>query len=467
MMLQSKRKYQLTGNWIKCIQQINQCIHFDIEFCSVMYGGVTISSSKETSIKVPTATKKPVTHKRPSNVVETLKKLKKMQTGMTISKTVVPAPKPIRRCKAERKFYGEEITDDNDKNGNKDDGESEKDFDGDDDDYYDPAFDVNDDKEDSDVVISDDSDDDDYNPSGKKSKSKTKSKTIATTTVTTGTKQSSNTINAPSGANSKFKAIKINTPPVFLCMKCKYKFDSLAELKQHVFQKNSCTTSQLTCKLCNKTFETRKRLNAHAKVHEEKPKYICDQCGKMYTNQFNLENHKSSQHGEYLDECENVYKCRICNEKFTNRTDLYAHMKTHIKDKNTECLCDTCGKCFNNPHNLRSHQKVHLDIRPFACELCPKRFRTRLLLRQHGHVHTGIKEFQCVHCLQSFAKQDSLRSHLKKRHPDMGQKPSLNQNVANQSQPDEESKQEISHSIENGNFQSNSVESTNVEMVTN
>lgn len=416
-----------------------------------------------------------------------------MQTGMTISKTVVPVPKAIRRCKAERKFYGEEITDDNDdRNGSNDNDDSaQQDFDkSDDDDYYDPSFDVKavlkDDDDDSDAIPSDDDNDDDYDPSGKKSKSKSK---IGHNT----TKQPSNTINVTADANSKFKAIKINTPPVFLCMKCKNKFDTLADLKQHVFQKNSCTTSQLTCNICNKTFETRKRLSAHAKVHETKPRLVCDKCGKMYNSQFNLENHKSSQHGEYLDECQNVYKCRICNEKFDNRTDLYSHMKMHTKERiNQELLCDTCGKCFSNPHNLKSHQKVHLDIRPFACEVCPKRFRTRLLLRQHLHVHTGIKvldllffigsvylllfdliglqivspfqEFQCVHCLQLFAKQDSLRTHLKKRHPDMG-RPS-NQNVAYQSQAAEASKLTIP-SIKNGNVQSNNVESTKSEMDTN
>lgn len=394
---------------------------------------------------------------------------------MTISKTVVPstvpAAKPVRRCKAERKFYGEAATEDDDvrskndddSNDNDNDESDKRDFD-DDDDFDDPSFNVKavlDTSDHSDSAISDDDDDDDdYNPSGKKTKAKTtKSKPNTTTTTTAMTKPTPNTKTVPSDALSRFKSIKINTPPVFLCMKCKNKFDSLADLKQHVFQKNSCTQLQLTCKICDKTFETRKRLSAHAKVHVEKQKFICDKCGKMYTNQFNLENHKSSQHGEYVDDCENVYKCRICCAKFNNRTDLYAHMKTHTKDT-VQLLCDTCGKCFNNPHNLRSHQKVHLDIRPHACESCPKRFRTRLLLRQHLHVHTGIKEFQCVHCLQSFAKRDSLRSHLKKRHPGAEPPPpqSFKQNVASQSQVDEAS-EPVFPSIENGNYQSDTTES--------
>lgn len=253
-----------------------------------MYGGITISSTNKKKIKVPATAKKTVTaHKRPQNVTETLKKLKKMQTGMTISKTVVPMPKAIRRCKAERKFYGEDATnDDTNGNGNNDNTDS-RDFSNDDDDFYDPAFDVKavlDDDSDS-IHSVDDDDDDDYNPSGKKSKAKNK-----LNTASNSAKQSTNTANTnPADASSKLKAIKINTPPVFLCTKCKQHFSTLADLKHHVFQKNnSCTKTQLTCKICSKVFETRKRLNAHAKVHEEKVKFICDKCGKIYTNQVRL-----------------------------------------------------------------------------------------------------------------------------------------------------------------------------------
>lgn len=371
-----------------------------------MYGGVTISSSKKAAINV-TPTNIKVMHKNSQNVSETLKKLKKMQTGMTISKTTVPGVIPVRKCRTKPKYYADDV--DDDVNGGIEQADDED---------YDPNYDDklhddgndydNDNDHENDDYPSDDRDDDDedYQPTGKKTKIVAKTKSLI------------KPIKSNTNASTNFKSIKINAPPVFLCMKCKNKFDSLAELKEHVFEKNACTTLQLTCKICDKTFDNRKRLLQHGKIHEEKPKYICDKCGILYTNQYNLENHKSSQHGEYLSENQNIYKCRLCSEKYTNRTDLYVHMKMHSKEKQ-QLLCDTCGKCFTNSYSLKSHQKVHLDIRPFSCTLCPKRFRSRLLLKQHMHVHTGIKEFQCNHCLQSFAKADSLRLHTRKRHPEV------------------------------------------------
>lgn len=366
-----------------------------------MYGGITISSTNHTAINVPSA--EPKTHKKMQNVSETLRKLENLQMGhLTISKTTVPTVEPARKCKKEPELYG----------SSENESENDNDFDRVNDEDNDPSFAeyASDGSESSDMEA-DNYNDEDYEPFNKKSKTSNRNTRSSYDLNTKSAKTND------SNTNAQFKAIKINAPPVFLCMKCKNRFDSLSALKQHVFQKNSCTISQLTCKICDKVFENRRRMVAHMKVHEEKAKFICDQCGKMYTNQFNLENHKSSQHGEYLEEYQNVYKCRLCNAKFNNRTDLYSHMKTHTKE-HQQLLCDTCGKCFTNSNNLKSHMRIHQDIRPHACALCPKRFRTRLLWKQHLHVHTGIKEFNCTVCSQSFAKQDSLRIHLRKRHPD-------------------------------------------------
>lgn len=355
----------------------------------------------QTTISVPSTTNKR-NHKKVQNVSETLRKLKKMQTGMTISKTIVQGPKPLRKCKTEPKTYKEEGDD------------SEVDYDRDDEDH-DPNFDTGayaaSDSDDN-YGNGNDDDDDDYKPPGNK-----KAKTTHKSNNSIHILSQSNAKTTSTPINQKHKGIKVNAPPVFLCMKCKNRFESLVELKEHVFQKNACTVSQLTCNVCEKTFDTKKRMTQHMKTHEEKVQFICDKCGKMYKNQFNLDTHKSAQHGEYLEEHQNVYKCRICSERFDNRTDLYTHMKNHSKD-NQELLCDTCGKCFNNNHNLKNHIRTHLDIRPHECTFCDKKFRSRLLLKQHLHVHTGIKEFQCAVCDQQFAKRDSLRSHLKKRHPE-------------------------------------------------
>lgn len=143
--------------------------------------------------------------------------------------------------------------------------------------------------------------------------------------------------------------------------------------------------------------------------------FMCSYRIQVYTNQFNLENHKSAQHGEYVQEHGHTYRCQMCEAKFDNRTDLYAHIADHEKTPIT-VVCDKCGKSFNSNKSLHTHLRHHLDIRPFACTYCPKRFGKRLTLTQHLHVHTGIKTFQCEEpdCGKSFAKRDSLIAHKRK-----------------------------------------------------
>lgn len=139
---------------------------------------------------------------------------------------------------------------------------------------------------------------------------------------------------------------------------------------------------------------------------------------QVYTNQFNLENHKSAQHGEYVQEHGHTYRCQMCEARFDNRTDLYAHIANHEKTPVT-VVCDKCGKSFNSNKALHTHLRQHLDIRPYACTYCPKRFGKRLTLTQHLHVHTGIKSFKCDQCDKSFAKRDSLVAHKRKHTGEM------------------------------------------------
>lgn len=214
---------------------------------------------------------------------------------------------------------------------------------------------------------------------------------------------------------SEFNIIKMKAPPIYLCMTCKGTFKSFDELRKHM-KESVCSEEQLTCEFCGKKFEKKRNLRQHMKNHDE-PSYICDKCGKKYSNRYSLDNHKSLQHGEYVEEHGNIYKCQICIATFTNRTDLYAHVKNHA-EVSQNLLCDTCGKCFNSKHALNNHVRNHLNIKSFACSDCPKRFRNRLLLTQHSHIHTGIKVFQCTACPKAFAKRESLRNHRKKHHPD-------------------------------------------------
>lgn len=243
----------------------------------------------------------------------------------------------------------------------------------------------------------DDEGDDNYKPAKKKNKSK-----LSTESKHAG--NGSQKQNKQSSQKEKVVVVKLTSAPVYICMVCRSKFPSFELLKQHMQNSNECKSVNLTC-VCGKVFQKKKSLYQHSLTHKVKEAFVCDKCGKIYTNRFNLENHKSSQHGEYVEEYGSIYKCKICEKQFTNRTDLYSHINEHSNDPVT-LLCDTCGKCFRSAERLRAHTRLHLNIRPFNCTYCPKRFRSRLQLTQHLHVHTGIKTFSCGICTKAFAKKE-------------------------------------------------------------
>lgn len=138
----------------------------------------------------------------------------------------------------------------------------------------------------------------------------------------------------PKNKNNKSDVIvlKMDLPAAYVCMTCKSKFPGFDELKHHMKSNFDCKSVYLTCKECNKVCPNRKSLYQHTLTHRDKITHMCDECGKGYTNKFNLENHKSSFHGEYFEECGVIYKCKICDAQFSQRRELYEHIKVHSNE---------------------------------------------------------------------------------------------------------------------------------------
>lgn len=206
--------------------------------------------------------------------------------------------------------------------------------------------------------------------------------------------------------------VNVEAPPIYVCLMCQAKFPSFDPLKEHMKNNKRCKEIHLKCDKCEKIFDTRKGLQQHIQTHRAKPTLVCEQCGKTFAHQFNLENHKSSQHGEYIEDVDSIYRCKECDDQFTSRRDLYEHISKHSKEP-TPVLCDYCGRSFKSSESLRSHIRIHQDIRPHPCTYCAKRFRSRLQMTQHLHVHTGVKLFKCTICNREFAKKDSLVAHMR------------------------------------------------------
>ncbi|XP_056135258.1 zinc finger protein 184-like [Lampris incognitus] len=75
---------------------------------------------------------------------------------------------------------------------------------------------------------------------------------------------------------------------------------------------------------------------------------------------------------------EKPYNCSICNKKFSIKSILTRHMKTHTGEK--PYTCSVCNKGFIQRSYLQTHMNSHLGQKPYTCNFCGKGFTQHHLL---------------------------------------------------------------------------------------
>lgn len=192
------------------------------------------------------------------DVSNALKKLKSVARNLTVSRTTVKKPlSPVVTQQAPQRPRAriESTSDDGNDDAEGDQGDFGDDYES----KSASSFSTEDEKF---------SDDDEYMP--RKKKQGVSSNTMKASTRSSTYKKTEN-----------FTVYKINSPPVFLCLKCDTRFPAFAALKSHISGDNECKRASLTCEICNKLCKSRKSLHGHVKGHEQKSSFVCDQCGKV------------------------------------------------------------------------------------------------------------------------------------------------------------------------------------------
>ncbi|CAD0207145.1 unnamed protein product [Chrysodeixis includens] len=139
------------------------------------------------------------------------------------------------------------------------------------------------------------------------------------------------------------------------CVECDIQYPSVHKYRTHL--RDSVRHTQrprrkIPCPDCGKIFSKNSYMKNHFRlVHVKESKHYCELCNKYFANGYGVRTHK-----------------------------LYVHQKVpHEKNK----ICDICGKGFSTNRILNNHRRTHTGERPFKCNYCSATFAQETACKTH------------------------------------------------------------------------------------
>lgn len=261
----------------------------------------------------------------------------------------------------------------------------------------------------------------------------------------------------------------------FDCSQCRKSFHCKSYVLEH--QRIHTQEKPYKCASCRKTFRWRSNFTRHVRLHQDEEfcapelyqddagqkdfcqpqgapvaenTFLCQQCGKAFTQKKTLTEHQRIHTGK------TPYQCGECGKGFTYRSAFIVHKKKHANKRKPEGgpsfsqdgvfqipqsshppeephKCSQCGKAFRNHSFLLIHQRLHTREKPYKCRDCGKAFRWSSNLYRHQRRHsvhrqyedhqsdeppdlspqvlTDQKRFWCQECGKTFTRKRSLLDH--------------------------------------------------------
>ena len=220
-----------------------------------------------------------------------------------------------------------------------------------------------------------------------------------------------------------------------LCDKCGESYPSITKFNAH-----RATCKKHKCPRCDLGFTTGQELKEHAGTH--RIRFQCDECETApFHSQRQLENHKKDAHGRAI-------KCPHCHKTFN-----WAHIRDeHVKNKHNAETANTCacGESYVKKWQLERHEQQCI-VSPIGGANAVKRKYAELvqdntreedaildeaalstevfnMVREEAHkkIKSGeesrtIERVCCDTCGVWYKDRESLKRHIRKKHPRSGE----------------------------------------------
>ncbi|XP_050516872.1 zinc finger protein 250-like [Diabrotica virgifera virgifera] len=144
----------------------------------------------------------------------------------------------------------------------------------------------------------------------------------------------------------------------YYCDECDKNFTSNTWFEDHkIFYVEGSNKEKFKCSTCSSTFPNRYTMNQH--MQEIHKKFKCFPCHITFPYKKNLDVHNQNFHSM---EGDNKFLCNECGKVFTSQGLLRTHTETHGEGKH---ICSVCGKLFKKRSGLTLHARIHTGEKPY------------------------------------------------------------------------------------------------------
>ncbi|CAG0891773.1 unnamed protein product, partial [Darwinula stevensoni] len=214
-----------------------------------------------------------------------------------------------------------------------------------------------------------------------------------------------------STTSSLFKFI-----PFYQCYLCQRRtMTRLSLLRDHITSHlHEGFRERLPCDICGLLI-LKKTIRAHQRLHNSELLRKCpvESCVFISTSEAILKAHHDTVHVR-----EAKYLCNTCGKSFTNPRYLTKHIANMHEEQEKGVKCPHPGCTFTG-NNLKRHLLVHGELKPYKCPYCLYTCKVKENLKVHimkTGLHTGKSLYPCPLCQIGFNKQHDFVTHLVQEH---------------------------------------------------
>uniref|UniRef100_A0A1B0CGR0 C2H2-type domain-containing protein n=2 Tax=Lutzomyia longipalpis TaxID=7200 RepID=A0A1B0CGR0_LUTLO len=147
------------------------------------------------------------------------------------------------------------------------------------------------------------------------------------------------------------------------------------------------------CNVCSQKFATLDALYTH-RDSVDYVRMLWALLQKRRSDSAALRREASAEAQKDLAPKDRQYLCDVCGKSYTQSSHLWQHLRFHRGVKPFMCREDGCNRRFTIRPDLNDHiRKCHTGERPYHCTECGKRFLTGSVFYQHRLIHRGERRY--------------------------------------------------------------------------